>query len=150
MGKLEQPQGVPFFSVKTGETRHAKMEPQIQAYINSSDMGINASRGQDFGWRLGADWVKKLKAFRNDANKMSILAARTDGRKVTEVQMLYFLYGEELRAFRDQQEEEANPFEDQYQSDISTKPKAKPAPEAPKTETPKEEPKTDPKPTPKK
>jgi len=36
----QEPQGVPFFNVKSGETMWAKTEAQIQAFINGSDMGI--------------------------------------------------------------------------------------------------------------
>jgi len=58
---MEEPKGIGFFNTKTGKTHYAKMDAQIQAYLNSSDMGINASRGQDFGWRLEPEWIKKVK-----------------------------------------------------------------------------------------
>ena len=45
--ETNEPKGIGFYNIKTGKTNYAKLEPQIQAYINSSDMGINASRGQD-------------------------------------------------------------------------------------------------------
>lgn len=116
----EEPKGIAFYSVKTDETHYCKLEPTIQAYINSSDMGINASRGQDFGWRLAPEWVKQVKAFRRDTTQMQILTARNGGQKPTTVQILYHLYGEELRAFQEDQDENENPFEEQYQRDIST------------------------------
>lgn len=116
---LEEPKGIPFYSVKTGETHFAKLEPTIAAYINSSDMGINASRGQDFGWKLGADWVKRVRAFRRNSTQMSILTAKNGGQKPTTIQILYYMYGEELQAFYEEQEEHENPFEEQYQDDIN-------------------------------
>lgn len=121
MATIQEPQGIPFFSVKTGETHYAKLEPTIAAYINSSDMGINASRGQDYGWRIGAEWVKKVKAFKRDATQMSILTAKNGGQKPTTTQILYYMYGEQLANFYEEQEENENPFEEQYQQDISGK-----------------------------
>lgn len=118
--QLEEPKGIPFYSVKTDETHYCKLEPTIQAYINSSDMGINASRGQDFGWRLAPDWVKRVKAFRRDAMQMALLTSKNEGRKPNTVQILYYMYGQELSAFHEEQDENENPFEEQYQRDIST------------------------------
>jgi hypothetical protein len=119
MDTIAEPQGIEFFNVKSGESHFLKTEPQIQAYINSSDMGINASRDQDFGWKLGAEWVKRVRAFRRDTTQMQILTSRNGGQKPTTVQILYFLYGEELRAYEEVVEENENPFEEQYQRAIS-------------------------------
>lgn len=120
-----QPKGIGFFNIKSGETHYARLEAQIQAYINSSDMGINASREQDFGWRLEPQWVKKVKDFRRNETKMEALVARNGGQKVTTVQILYAIYGEQLRAAQERAEEGEAPFEEQYLQDIAT-PKAEP------------------------
>lgn len=128
---IEEPKGIAFYSVKTGETHYCKLEPTIAAYINSSDMGVNASRGQDFGWRLGAEWVKRVKSFRRDAMQMTLLASRNQGQKPTTVQILYHLYGEDVRAYEEEVEENENPFEEQYQQDIADKPKRAPKTAAP-------------------
>lgn len=117
---VQEPAGIAFFSVKSGETHYCKLEPTIQAYINSSDMGINASRGQDYGWRLDPTWVKRVRAFRRDSLQMSILTAKNDGRKPTTTQILYYLYGQELADFYEAQEENENPFEEEYQRRISS------------------------------
>lgn len=117
--QLEEPKGIPFFSIKTGETHWCKLEPTISAYINSSDMGINASRDQDWGWRLGADWVKRVKAFKRNRQEMSILTAKNQGQKPSTVQILYYLYGEELAAFYESQEEFENPYEEEYQDSLA-------------------------------
>lgn len=116
-----EPTGIPFYSVKTGETHYAKLEPTIAAYINSSDLGINASRGQDYGWRLGSEWVNKVKAFKRNSTQMSILTAKNSGQKPTTVQILYYIYEEQLRDFYEAQEENENPFEEQYAQDVSGK-----------------------------
>jgi hypothetical protein len=124
---IEEPKGIGFYSIKEGITHYLKNEPGIAAYINSSDMGVNASRGQDFGWRLEAEWVKRVKAFRRDRTQMQILAAANGGQKPTTVQILYYLYGEEMRAYQEELEENENPFEEQYQQDISSRPESAPA-----------------------
>lgn len=116
---VEEPQGIPFFSIKTGETHWGKLEPTIQAYINSSDMGINASRDQDYGWRLAPEWVKKVKAFKRDRTSMSILTSKNDGRKPTTTQILYYMYGEELANYYEELEEHENPFEEAYLAAIA-------------------------------
>jgi hypothetical protein len=135
---IEEPKGIPFFNVKSGDTHYAKLEPTIAGYINSSDMGINASREQNFGWKLGAEWVQKVKAFRRDNTQMSILTARNGGSKPTTVQVLYFLYGEELRAYQEDVEDNEDPFEEQYQKDIANAPKT-----APKAKKPAQLPQVD-------
>jgi hypothetical protein len=117
----QEPQGVPFFNVKSGETMWAKTEAQIQAFINSSDMGINASRDQDFGWRLAPEWVKKVRTFRRDEVKMERLTSRNGGQKVTTPQILYTIYGDQVRAYQERIEEDSAPFEEQYLQDISGK-----------------------------
>lgn len=125
MPKTQEPEGIAFFSIKTGETHHARLEPTIAAYINSSDMGINASRGQDFGWRLDPEWVKKIRAFRADEDKMDALAAKLrleDGVSPNTTQILYYIYGRQVRAYLQRLKEEEAPFEDQYQRNISGAP----------------------------
>ena len=115
------PKGIPFFNIKSGDTHYLRLEAQIQAYINSSDMGINASRDQDFGWRLAPEWVKKVKAFRRNEAKMETLTARNGGQRVTTPQILYAIYGEQLRAAQERAEEEDSPFEEEYLAKISSK-----------------------------
>lgn len=133
--RLKEPEGIAFFSIKTGETHYARLEPTIAAYINSSDMGINASHGQDFGWRLDPAWVKKIRAFRANEAKMDALAAKLrleDGVSPSTIQILYHIYGKQVRAYLQQLEEHDSPYEEQYQRDISqtTRSRQKPVDEA--------------------
>jgi len=119
MSTAKQPEGIPFYSIKSGDTFYARSSAQIQAMINSSDMGINASRGQDFGWRLAPKWVKKVKAFRNDTFKMERLSEKYGGADPTTTQILYYIYSELVNAFNRRKSQEENPFESQYLKDIS-------------------------------
>lgn len=116
---VEEPKGIPFFSIRTGETHYGKLEATISAYINSSDIGINASRGQDYGWRLAPEWVKRVRDFRRDATKMSILTAKNQGQKPTTLKILYHMYGEELARYFESMEDQENPYEEQYNDAIS-------------------------------
>lgn len=118
-----QPKGIAFFNIKSGDTHYLRLEAQIQAYINSSDMGINASREQDFGWRLAPDWVKAVKKFRRNEAKMETLTQRNGGQRVTTPQILYAIYGEQLRAAQERADEEDAPFEEEYLQEISSQPK---------------------------
>lgn len=122
MSQLKEPEGIAFFSVQTGETMYGRLEPTIAAFINSSDMGINASRGQDYGWRLDPEWVKKIRAFRADEDSMDRLSAKLrleDGQSPSTTQILYYIYGRQVRAYLQRLQEEEQPFAEQYQRDIS-------------------------------
>lgn len=116
-----RPKGIEFFNIKSGDTHYCRLEATIQAYINSSDMGINASRGQDFGWRLAPSWVKKVRDFRKDENKMANLAAKLrldEDQSPNLIQILYAIYGAELRAVRVASEEHENAYEEEYLEQI--------------------------------
>lgn len=122
----KEPEGISFFNVKSGDTHYCKLEPTITAYINSSDMGINASRGQDFGWKLAPEWVKKIRAFQADENKMDTLSAKLrleDGIMPSTIQILLYIYGREVRAYLQRLREVEAPYAEQYQRDISSVPK---------------------------
>lgn len=133
---LQEPEGIAFFSIKTGETMHAKLEPTIAAFINSSDMGVNASRGQDYGWRLDPEWVKKIRAFRADEDSMDRLSTKLrleDGQSPSTTQILYYIYGRQVRAYLQRLQEHEDPFAEQYQQAISSNPNRQ---SEPKTERP--------------
>lgn len=139
-----RPQGVPFYSIKSGDTHFARSSAQIQAYINSSDMGVNASRDQDFGWRLHADWVKKTKEFRRDENKMEALSRKFGGRKITDAQILMAIYRAQMRVYEQSKEDTDAPFEEEYLRSISGGGQSTPVAKAPAPmpEVPTEQPKT--------
>lgn len=65
---------IKFFNVNNQETRTAETEPMLSAFWNSSDRGPNASRGQDFGWRLAAETVVELNRIKKDPTIRSQIA----------------------------------------------------------------------------
>lgn len=116
---MSQVKGIGFFNIKSGETHYARSEAQIQAYLNSSDLGINASRGQDKGWRIDPEWDKKIKNFRNNEAQMSVLIAKNGGQSPSQPQILYAIYGEQLRQEQQSKLEDSQPFEEEYLKAIS-------------------------------
>ena len=82
-------------------------------------MGINASRDQDYGWRLAPEWVQRVRDFKSNRTAMSILTQKNDGRKPTTTQILYYMYGEELAEYYESMEENENPYEEQYLAAIN-------------------------------
>lgn len=114
-----EPKGIPFYSIRTDEIHWCKLEPTISAYINSSDMGINASRDQDYGWRLAPEWVEKVRKFKRDRQQMAILTAANQGQKPTTVNILYYMYGEELANYFNELEDNENPYEEKYRQMIA-------------------------------
>lgn len=73
-----------FENIETGETIGVKLEDEghyseakISALINSSNLGINAARGQDFGWRLGAEHQATLEQWKEDAEMVEKVSRHT-------------------------------------------------------------------------
>ena len=119
-------QGIGFYSVEGDETHYAKSEAQIQGYLNSSDLGINASRGQDKGWRIEPKWMKMVKAFRQDEAKMSLIASKNGGQAPSVPQILYAIYGEQIRQEQQTKNDESRPYEEKSLRAISSQPEEKP------------------------
>lgn len=113
--------GVDFFNIKTGENIWVKRPAQLKALIESSDMAVN--RQSDVGWRLGKEWVQKLREARLDQTLMQELAVKYGGKEVTDRDLMVAVYQRERNAAR-QAQRYANdaPYEQEYLESI--KPKA--------------------------
>lgn len=118
MTEVKEPKGVEFFSIQTGETMYARLEPTIAAFINSSDLSINASRGQDYGWRLGKSWVQRVREFKKNDTQMAILASKNGGQQPTTVQILRYLYSQDVAKYQRALQEAENPYEHEYLESI--------------------------------
>jgi len=74
---------ITFFNIKTGEKRTIDpslidptfVEPAITALWNSGNLHVNATRGQDFGWRLGAETLKRIQDVQEDDMLLSRIAS---------------------------------------------------------------------------
>lgn len=124
--------GIDFFNIKTGETIYVRRDAQIKALIESSDMGVN--RQSDMGWRLGKEWVQKLRVARQDQQLMQDLAVKFGGNEVTDRDLMVAVYSREQNAEKQAKKyEEDAPFEQEYLESI----KEQKLPEGGETYTPK-------------
>lgn len=119
--------GVGFYNIASGEQVEAPTAPMIFAFLNSSDMGLNATRGQDFKWRLSPEWVKKLKAFRANQNSMEKLGNKLDGgmAEIKDHQILFEIYRQQLDKETMGTKANSTPFEEEYHRLINEKPASK-------------------------
>lgn len=120
---------LPFFNVRSGETRIAETEPQIAALWGSSDRGPNARKGQDFGWRLAPEIVVMLRKILADERKRLDIAKRYNLslENVGEKEVLRYI--SEVNTPNDGAAEQEADYTDQYEQEIRdlSKPKTKPA-----------------------
>lgn len=76
---FEYPDKYEFFNVKTGEVRILKAsgpyaKHMINGFILSSNLSRNASRGQDFGWRLARPTLEVVKKAQSNPTIMREIA----------------------------------------------------------------------------
>jgi hypothetical protein len=95
-----------FENLKTGETvgydrktNGKHFGAMLSAAINSSNMGINADRGQDFGWRLSPEQQALIELWEDDQQMIDKVANYTkvmlDGLSHTEF-LMYLVHEQEL------------------------------------------------------
>lgn len=113
--------GVDFFNIKSRETIWVRRPAQLKAIIESSDMAVN--RQSDVGWRLGKEWVQKLREARLDQQLMQELAVKYGDAEVKDRDLIVAVYQRE-RNMAKQAQRYANdaPYEQEYLESI--KPKA--------------------------
>lgn len=95
-----------FENIDTGETVGISRETggkfyrsQLAAFVNSSNMGINADRGQDFGWRLAPEQQALIEQWENDPDMIDKVStwAKVQLDALTHSEFLsYLLYQQEL------------------------------------------------------
>ena len=125
--EFEYPKEYEFFNVKTGEKRiltargsHAKH--MINGFILSSNLSRNASRGQDFGWRLARQTLETVKkAQQNPMIMREIATAKgVNPRGVRLPDLIEFLvdsYNNNIQAQEIAEEEEPR-FQAEYEASI--------------------------------
>lgn len=112
--------GIDFFNIKTGETIYVRRDAQIKALIESSDMGVN--RQSDMGWRLGKEWVAKLREARQDRQLMQELATKFGGAEVLDRDLMVAVYTRERNAEKQAKRyEDSAPYEQEYLESIKPK-----------------------------
>lgn len=95
-----------FENIDTGETMGidrqtggANYEAKLSALINSSNMGINADRGQDYGWRLSAEQQALIEKWEGQPDMIEKVSdfTHTVQDDLTHANFLsYLLYQQEL------------------------------------------------------
>lgn len=94
-----------FENIITGETIGVKYdeagryEAKLSALINSSNLGPNADRGQDFGWRLQAESQAQIDEWMEDADKTAEVSEATSvpADDLTEAHFLGYMVQKEFR-----------------------------------------------------
>lgn len=64
-------------NIRTNERRKLDRPHQIGAYINSSDLGPNSNKGQDFGWRLAPELMARIDEMRMDDELLADISKQT-------------------------------------------------------------------------
>jgi len=67
---------VSFFNIKSGEERALSDPAHIAAFVNSSDMGKNSNKGQDFAWRIAPELKAKVDEYSEDPAKLEEISKR--------------------------------------------------------------------------
>lgn len=128
---------ISFVNVKSGEKKTVSTEPQIAAYFNSSNLHVNATVGQDLGWRLAPETVQRMRIIRKNPGKMQEIAAtfQLPLDSIGDTDVLNWISREDSQ--KAEVEQDNDDYERQYQDDIrALEESKKPAPKAAeKTET---------------
>ncbi len=114
---------ISFFNIKTGERVQLTRPHQIGAYLNSSDLSVNAQFGQDFGWRLAPEVIIKLDEFRADPNVLQQIATRigVDISELTTIHLVQHIsYLDDMGQKIEAQRKERTPeFQADYEQEIA-------------------------------
>ena len=104
-------------------------QAQIAAFINSSDLGPNSDRGQDFTWRLSPEIVVEVNSIKRDPKILTEIS-RNIGLYIEDIQIQhiinYLIEKYDAEAAAEQGLEDDNlPFEGQYKAQIEAIEKSK-------------------------
>lgn len=119
---------IKFFNIKTGETRTldpATMDPQfiepaISALYNSSNLHVNAMLGQDFGWRIAPETVRRIQEVKQDDMLVSRIAAQTQilPENLQDTDILTWIVKDDARREAMKNQETEQNYEEQYQREL--------------------------------
>lgn len=143
---------IEFVNIKSGERvsfeRTADRNirsAQIDSYVNSSDMGINAKKGQDFAWRLDPEVAAEFDEIKADYTRLKAISDATGvtPENITDGQILGYMVSQELQkdAAKKAKVENLSTYEDEYRKKVSNVKKRKTNPASVK-ETPEVKPAT--------
>lgn len=130
--------GIKFERITDGTIVEVERPAQVAALVNSSDLGINASRGQDHGWRLAPEVVSEIDDIKGDMSALQSIA-REKGiavQDITTYHVVDYIFSQQqaAKALADESANKNPAFQESYEARIRAQreAKAKPAEEAKK------------------
>ena len=111
---------IKFYNVRTGEERTVDTEPLIAAFFNSSNLGPNSNKGQDFGWRLAPETIARIREIRRDPVLMPQIAAQFQLAldEVGDTDIVRWISIEAARAEAAKLEGDESDYTQQYEDEI--------------------------------
>lgn len=121
--------GISFFNIKSGEMRVCEGEPMIAAFWASSNLGPNANKGQDFGWRLSPETITELESIKQDPTKIAGVAAFLGVQRdlVMDSEILFYIANQQEKAKVVVERTTEPKFEEVYNQKVAEIKKAKKA-----------------------
>lgn len=127
---------IEFVNIKSGERvsfegiadRNLR-SAQIDAYVNSSNMGINANKGQDFAWRLDPEVAAEFDEIKTDYSRLKAISDATGvlPENITDGQILGYMVQQQLKedTAKRAKVESVSTYEDAYREKVSNAKKRK-------------------------
>lgn len=111
---------IKFFNIKSGEERTVDTEPMIAAFFNSTDQHINALVGQDFGWRLAPETIKRIRQIKSNQETLDRIAQAFSllQGEVSDTDILRWISLEDARAEAKKTETVQGDFSKEYDEQL--------------------------------
>lgn len=121
---------IKFVNIKSGEevsfegTADRNLRSaQIDSYVNSSNMGVNANKGQDFAWRLDPEVAAEFDEIKADFSRLETIskAIGVTPENVTDGQILSYMVSVELSkdSAKRAKVENVSTYEEDYRQKVS-------------------------------
>lgn len=96
---------------------------QIDAYVNSSNMGVNANKGQDFAWRLDPEVAAEFDDIKSNYTRLKEISDATGvtPENITDGQILSHMVSQELAkdSAKRAKVENVSSYEDEYRQRVN-------------------------------
>lgn len=120
---------IKFVNIKSGEevTFDSIADPgirsaHIDAYVNSSDMGINSNHGQDYAWRLAPEVKAEFDEIKSDSSYLATISKESGvmADNLSDGQILAYMVTQQTRAESAQGKKTENiaSYEDAYRDKV--------------------------------
>ncbi len=127
---IQSDEEVSFEEIADGNLRSA----QIDSYVNSSNMGVNANKGQDFKWRLDPEVAAEYDEIKADYTRLKAISDATGvaPEDITDGQILSYMVSLELskEVAKNAKVENVATYEDAYREKVANAKQRKVTPTA--------------------